>query len=139
VEPNDRLRLSFRRSSDLAQGGADTSLSTEYRGRDGSGFSLAAFSSAINRFLVRQRGIQVGGLQRLWDDRLRLEFQGSYNFDLKDFSNAQAALAYATPCVAWVLRYSHVSMSQLGAKGREDRVDVILTLRGLGDLFTFRP
>jgi hypothetical protein len=139
LEPNDRLRVSFRRSSDLSEGGADTSLSTEFRGRDGSGLSLAAFSSAINRFLVRQRGIQVGGLQRFWDDRWRLEFQGSYNFDLKDFSNAQAALTYATPCVAWVVRYSHVALSQLGATGKEDRVDLILTLRGLGDLFTYRP
>lgn len=139
LEPNDRLRLSFRRSSDLSQGGADTSLSTEYRGRDGSGFNLAAFSSAIDRFQVRQRGIQVGGLQRLWDDRLRVEFQGSYNFDLRDFSNAQAALAYTTPCVAWTLRYSHLALSQLGASGKEDRVDIILTLRGLGELFTYRP
>ena len=139
LEPNDRLRVSFRRSSDLSQGGADTSISTEYRGRDGSGLSLAAFSSAINRFLVRQRGIQVGGLQRLWNDRLRLEFQGSYNFDLKDFSSAQTALAYTTPCVAWVLRFSHVALSQLGATGKENRLDVVLTLRGLGDLFTFRP
>lgn len=139
LEPNDRLRVSFRRSSDLGQGGADTSLSTEYRGRDGSGLTLSAFSSALNRFLVRQRGIQAGGLQRIWDDRLRLEFLGAYSFDLKGFSSAQAALAWTTPCVAWVVRYSHLALSQLGAKGKEDRVDVVLTLRGLGDLFTFRP
>jgi lipopolysaccharide assembly outer membrane protein LptD (OstA) len=139
IEPNDRLRLSFKRSSDLAQNGSDTSLSVDYRARDGSGLSLAAFSSAINQLMVRQRGIQLGGLQRIWDDRFRLEFQGSYNFDLKSFSSAQVAVAYATPCIAWVLRYSHMDLSQLGAKGKENRFDVILTLRGIGELFTFRP
>ena len=73
------------------------------------------------------------------NERLRLEFQGSYNCDLKDFSSAQTALAYTTPCVAWVLRFSHVALSQLGATGKENRLDVVLTLRGLGDLFPFRP
>jgi hypothetical protein len=138
VEPSDTLRLSFRRSSDLGAGGSDTSLSTEFRGKQGGLFSLSAFSSGLNRFLVRQRGVQVGGLQRYWDDRLRFEFQGAYDLDRKGFSNAQVAGTYVTPCVAWVLRFSHVAISQLGAAGKEDRVDLTLTLRGLGDLFTYR-
>ncbi|MBI4911143.1 MAG: LPS-assembly protein LptD [Acidobacteria bacterium] len=138
AEPNDILRLSFRRSSDLGEGGADTSLSTEYRGRDGSLLSLSAFSSALNRFLVRQRGVQLAGLRRFWDDRLRLEFQGAYDYDQKTFSNAQVALAYVTPCVGWILRYSRATLTQVGVGGTENRVDLTLTLRGLGDLFTYR-
>ncbi len=138
VEPSDTLRLSFRRSSDLGAGGSDTSLSTEIRGKQGGLFSLAAFSSGLDQFLVRQRGVQVGGLQRMWDDRLRLEFQGAYDLDRRGFSNAQVAGTYVTPCVAWVLRFSHVAISQVGAAGKEDRVDLTLTLRGLGDLFTYR-
>jgi hypothetical protein len=138
VEPNDTLRLSFRRSSDLGLGGSDTSLSSEIRSKEGNLLSIAAFSAGLNRFLVRQRGAQAGGLYRLWDDRVRFEFQGAYDLDHKGFSNAQVAGTYVTPCIAWVLRFSHVAISQLGGSGKGNRLDLTLSLRGLGDLFTYR-
>ena len=101
--------------------------------------SLAAFSAGLDRFLVRQRGVQLGGLQRMADDRLRLEFQGAYDLDRRSFTNAQVAAAWVTPCIGWVLRFSHAEISRLATSGREDRLDLTLTLRGLGDLFKFSP
>jgi hypothetical protein len=139
VEPDERLRISLRRSSDLGAGGSDNALSMDLKAKDGSRFNLAYFSTGINRFLVRQKGLQVGGIQRLWDDRLRLEFSANYDFHQKGFASSQAALAYVEPCVAYVLKYTHVALNtNLVSGGREDRIDLTLTLRGLGDLFSFR-
>jgi hypothetical protein len=139
VEPNDRLRLSLRRSSDLGAGGSDNALSLDLKAKDGSRFNLAYFSTGLNRFLVRQRGLQFGGIQRFWDDRLRLEFSANYDFQEKGFASGQAALAYVEPCVAYVLKFTHVSLNtNLVSGGRENRIDLTLTLRGLGDLFSFR-
>jgi hypothetical protein len=48
------------------------------------------------------------------------------------------ALAYVQPCVAYVLKYAHVAVNPAQVSGhREDRLDLILTLRGLGDIFSF--
>lgn len=139
VEPDERLRISLRRSSDLGAGGSDDALSLDLKARDGSRFNLAYFSTGINRFLVRQKGLQVGGIQRAWDDRLRLEFSANYDFHQKGFASSQVALAYVEPCVAYVLKYTHVALNTtLVSGGREDRIDLTLTLRGLGDLFSFR-
>ena len=88
---------------------------------------------------MRQKGLQVGGIQRAWDDRLRLEFSANYDFHQKGFASSQVALAYVEPCVAYVLKYTHVALNTaLVSGGREDRIDLTLTLRGLGDLFSFR-
>jgi len=136
VEPNDRLRVSFRRSSDVGAGSsvADSSLSFDYKARDGSLLSLAAFSTGLNTFLVRQQGISLGGIQHLWDDRFRLEFKANYDYRAHQFLSAQAALAYMTPCVASSLRFTHVS-NQIPGTRKEDRLDFVITLRGLGDVF----
>lgn len=140
VEPDDRWRISLRRSSDIGAGGSDNALSVDVKMRDGGLFNLAYFSTGINRFLVRQQGLQIGGLQRLRDDRFRLEFSANYDFRIRGFASSQVALAYVQPCVAYVLKYTHVALNLSAVSGsREDRVDLILTLRGLGDLFTFRP
>ena len=141
VEPNESFRLNFKRSSDLVDGGTDNSLTAEVKRADGSRLNLAIFSTAINRLLVRQRGIQLGGLQRFFDDRVRLEFSTNYDIKSRGFAYSQVGLAYVTPCVAATLRYSHIALSVpfgSGLTGREDRVDLVLTLRGLGDLFTLR-
>lgn len=139
VEPHERLRISLRRSSDLGAGGSDNALSLDLKGKDGSRFNLAYFSTGINRFLVRQKGLQVGGVQGFWDDRLRLEFSANYDFHQSGFASSQVALAYVEPCVAYVLKYTHVALNtNLVSGGREDRIDLTLTLRGLGDLFSFR-
>ncbi|WP_243301081.1 LPS-assembly protein LptD [Geothrix oryzisoli] len=139
VEPDERLRISLRRSSDLGAGGSDNALSMDVKAKNGSHFNLAYFSTGINRFLVRQKGLQVGGVQRIWDDRLRLEFSANYDFHMSGFASSQVALAYVEPCVAYVLKYTHVALNtNLVSGGREDRVDLTLTLRGLGDLFSFR-
>lgn len=138
VEPNDRIRVSFRRSSEIGSASADNSLSAEYTSLQGSRFNLAIFSTGINRFLVRQQGIQAGGIQRFFDDRWRLEFQTNYNMRSKGFSYSQVALAYMTPCVATRLRFSHVAIPVTGALNKEDRLDLVFTLRGLGDILSLR-
>jgi hypothetical protein len=138
VEPNDRIRLSFRRSSEIGSASADNSLSAEYTSLQGNRFNFAFFSTGINRFLVRQQGIQTGGIQRFFDDRWRLEFQANYDLRLKGFSFSQVALAYLTPCVATRLRFSHVAIPVAGALNREDRLDLVFNLRGLGDLLSLR-
>ncbi len=141
LEPNESFRLNFKRSSDLVDGGTDNSLTAEVKRRDGSRLNLAFFSTGINRFLVRQRGFQLSGLQRFLDDRVRLEFSTNYDINTHGFSYTQLGLAYVTPCVAASLRYSHIALSiPFGgsATGKEDRLDLVLTLRGLGDLFTLR-
>ncbi|HLO66421.1 MAG TPA: putative LPS assembly protein LptD [Holophaga sp.] len=139
VEPSEALRISFRRSSDLSDSDADQSLSADYRAGDGTRFQLAYFSTGINRLLVRQKGIQVGGLKRLWGDALRLEFQANYDFKARTFAASQVALAHVTPCVATSLRFSHIGITVPGSVTREDRLDLVLTLRSLGDLgkYTF--
>ena len=138
VEPNDKLRISFRRSSDVTDSSADDSLSAELKTGDGSRLSLAYFSTSVDPFLVRQKGIQMSGLQRVWDDRLRLEFLCSYDFPSHGFSSSQVGLAYVTPCVSTSLRFSHVNLQGVvGALTPEDRLDLVMTLRGLGDLITF--
>lgn len=138
LEPHDAFRLSFKRSADVVDGGNDDSLSAELTRKDGSRYSLAAFSTGINRLLVRQRGIQLGGIERFFDDRVRLEFQANYDTHLNSFASSQVALGYATPCVATTLRYSHLALRLPGQTGKEDKLDVVITLRGLGDLFTWR-
>jgi hypothetical protein len=139
VEPDERWRVSLHRSSDLSAGGSDNALSLDVKGRDGGLFNLAYFSTGINRFLVRQQGLQFGGVQRVWDDRFRLEFSANYDFRVHGFATSSVALAYVQPCVAYVLKYTHVALNTtLMSGGREDRVDLTLNLRGLGDLFNFR-
>ncbi len=141
VEPSESFRINFRRSSDLVDGGTDNSLTAEVKRADGSRFNLSFFSTGINRFLVRQQGLQLGGMQRFLDDRVRLEFSTNYDIKSHGFSYSQVGLAYVTPCVAATLRYTHIALSiprKSGPTGKEDRVDLVLTLRGLGDLFTLR-
>ena len=139
VEPNESFRLNFARSSDPVDGGADTSVTAEVKRADGSRLNLAYFSTGINRLLVRQQGFQLSGLRRVFDDRVRLEFTTNYDLKSHGFSYSQVGLAYVTPCVATTLRYTHNAISAPFATGpiaKEDRVDLVLTLRGLGDLFT---
>jgi hypothetical protein len=102
---------------------------------DGTKFNLAFFSTGINTLLVRQKGIQMGGLQRLWSDQVRLEVSTNYDFTQKTFAFSQVTLAYVQPCVAESLRYSHVAILAPNSLSREDRLDLVITLRSLGDLF----
>lgn len=139
VEPTDRWRVSLRRSSDISAGGSDDALSLDVKTQGGNRFNLAYFSTGINRFLVRQQGVQFGGIQRVWDDRFRFEFSANYDFRARGFASSSVDLAYVRPCVAYVLKFTHVALDPaLMAGGREDRLDLTLTLRGLGDLFSFR-
>ncbi|HJU84320.1 MAG TPA: putative LPS assembly protein LptD [Holophagaceae bacterium] len=143
VEPNDRLRISFRRSSDIGAGGSDQSLSADFKQSDGTKLSLAYFSTGLNQFLLRQKGLQVGGLRRVLDDRLRLEVKANYDFGASDrpkgFVSSEVALAWVEPCVAYILRYTHVALNTGAATGgREDRLDLTVNLRSLGDLFSLR-
>ena len=139
VEPSERIRLSLRRSSDLGSGGSDNSLGLDLKSRLGDQLSLAYFSTGINRFVVQQRGVRVGGLKRYWDDRLRLEVDANYDLQLHTFASGQAALAFVEPCVAYTLKFTHIALNtNLVSGGRENRLDFVLTLRGIGDLFSYR-
>jgi hypothetical protein len=143
VEPSDVIRVSFRTSSDIGAGGTDQSLSTDVKAKDGSRLSLAYFSTGLNQFLVKQKGIQLGGLTRFLDDRLRLEASASYDFGSstrpKGFTNSEVALTWAQPCVAYILRYTHVALESVGTSlTKEDRVDLTISLRSIGDLFSVR-
>ena len=135
IEPNDKLHISFQHSTDVASNGSDDALSAGYQAADGTSFNLAYFSTGINRLLVRQKGIQLGGIQRLWRDEVRLEFSSNYDFTQKGFATSQVALAFVQPCVAESLRYSHVAIYSPNALTKEDRLDLVVTLRSLGDLF----
>lgn len=135
VEPNEKLHISFRQSTDVSDSTSDNSLSAQYDSGEGSKFSLAFFSTGINRLLVRQRGIQMGGIQRLWSDQVRMEFSTNYDFTQKGFATSQVALAYVQPCVAESVRFSHVAINSPHSLSKEDRVDLVITLRSLGDLF----
>jgi len=137
-EPNERLRVSFRRSAEVNEGAGDNSLSAEYKGQDGSRFNLAFFSTAISPFVVRQRGIQAGGMHRLWDDRVRVEFSANYDLGLKKMATGQLAVAYVTPCIATTLKLSRTSLNATSAVSRENRLDLGFTLRSLGDLVGWR-
>lgn len=139
VEPNDRLRLSFRRSADVTGSGADSSLTADFKGSGGGSLSLALFSTGINQLLVRQQGIQVGGIQRFFEDRWRVQFQANYDIRIGMFASSEIALAHVTPCVGYILRYTHVATPLSTSLTKEDRIDLTLTLRGIGDLFTLRP
>lgn len=143
VEPSDVIRVSFRTSSDIGAGGTDQSLSTELKAKDGSRLSLAYFSTGLNQFLVKQKGIQLGGLKRFLDDRLRFEVSANYDFgnatQPKGFASSEAALTWAQPCVAYILRYTHVALNAGGTSlSKEDRVDLTISLRSIGDLFSVR-
>jgi hypothetical protein len=137
VEPNDKVRISFRRSADMADSSADNALSADIKMAEGSRLTVAYFSTGINPYLVPQRGIQVGGAQRLWDDRIRLEVMTNYDFVAKGFSSSQIGIAFMTPCVAWSLRFTHVALQVTDALTKEDRLFLVLTLRGLGDLTSY--
>jgi hypothetical protein len=136
VEPNDKLHISLRQSTDVSDSTSDNALSADYKAGDGTRFNLAFFSTGINRLLVRQKGIQLGGLQRLWSDQLRLEFSCNYDLTQKGFATSQVAIAYVQACVSESLRYSHVAILAPNPLAKEDRLDLVITLRTLGDLFT---
>ena len=135
IEPNDKLHISFQHSTDVASNRSDDSLSAGYAAADGTRFNLAYFSTGINRLLVRQKGFQLGGIQRLWSDQVRLEFSANYDVTQKGFTTSQVTLAYVQPCLAESLRYSHVAIYSANALTKEDRLDLVITLRTLGDMF----
>ena len=88
-----------------------------------------------DKSFLRPGGIQLGGLQRLWSDQVRLEFSSNYDFTQKGFATSQVALAYVQPCVSESVRFSHVAIESPRSLAREDRLDLVITLRSLGDLF----
>jgi hypothetical protein len=137
IEPSDRIRISFRRSADMNNSSADNSLSADLKTSEGSHVNLAYFATGINIYEPLQKGLQVSGAQRLWNDHVRLEVLSDYDFVAKGFTTSQVAVAYMTPCVAWSLRYTHVALQVTDAVTRQDRLDLVLTLRGLGDLTSY--
>jgi len=135
IEPSRILRLSFKRASD-SEGSTDSSVSADLALERSTRLNLAFFNSSANLLGVRQRGIRVSGLHTMWDNKLRFQFEANYDFGRKTFSQSQVALAYVGPCVAYSIRYRHMLISGISLLGKEDRVDLALNLRNLGELFS---
>ena len=68
-----------------------------------------------------------------------MEFSANYDMTQHGFATSQVALAKVQPCVAESLRYSHVAIQVPGALTKEDRIDLVVTLRSLGDLIQLTP
>jgi len=135
IEPSRTLRLSFRRTQD-SEGNMDSSLSADIAAGESTRFSLSFFNSGLNPLLARQRGIRTGGMQRIWNDKMRFQFEVNYDFERRTFTYSQVALAYVGPCVAYSVRYNHIFLMGISNLGKEDRVDFALNLRNLGELFS---
>ena len=135
VEPSRIFRLTFKRALD-SEGNTDTFVSAHIGTDEWSRLNLTFFTSGLNPLLVRQRGIRIGGLRRLWDDKLRFQFEVNYDLERRTFSYSQVALAYVGPCVAYSVRYNHLFLMGLSNLRKEDRVDFALNLRNLGELFS---
>ncbi len=77
------------------------------------------------------------------DDRLRFEVSANYDFGSstrpKGFASSEVALTWAQPCVAYILRFTHVALNTAGTTlTKEDRLDLTISLRSIGDLFSVR-
>ena len=135
AEPSDRIRISLRSSSDLSENVTDNSLTLDMKTEREDKLSLAFFSMGVNRFQVRQRGLQLGGLKRFRNDTCRFEFR--MNYDYHKIVSSEAALTFLTPCVATSVRFSHLDLNTSSAISKEDRVDLVISLRSLGSFKLF--
>jgi hypothetical protein len=136
VEPSSKLRLSFRRSSEMLDGTADTSASADVSVGRRSLFSLAFFSSAIDQLQVRSRGVRMGGGHSMLGDSLRLRFNANYDVERGLFSQSLVSLGYAGRCVECGVRYQHVALPLVSPLAKEDRVDFTLSLKDIGEIFS---
>jgi hypothetical protein len=136
VEPSRALRLSFRRNSEHMGSTTDTSVSADVAVGKTARINLALFTTGFNQLQVRQRGVRTGGMYNMWGERLRMKFEATYDYERKIFSHAQVALAYSSPCVEYSIKYYHLALPVASMFAKEDRVDFVLTLKNLGELFS---
>ena len=135
AEPSSRLRISFRSTADIEQRTTDNSLSVNLTTEENNTLKLALYSSVINQLQVRQRGAQISGLQRFGDDTWRLEYNVNYNYSR--IVSAQVGVAYLTPCLATSIRFTHLALNASSSLTKENRVDLVLSLRALGEFPLF--
>jgi hypothetical protein len=135
AQPTDKIRISYKATSDLEEKHTDNSLTVNVGTDFGGQYSLAFFSTAINSLLIRQHGIQLAAMQRFWDDRLRLE--ANANYDYSTIVSAQVGLTYVTPCVAYSVRYTHSALNAVSSISRENKIEFVISLKSLGDFTLF--
>lgn len=138
-EINSKFRINLRKSLFASNNGNDDYVSAEYDVGDQARCNLALFSTKPDQSLIRQKGIQLGGLYRFYEDRVRLEFLCNYDYNQKSFTAAQIALACIQPCVAETLSFHRVSNRVSSRANRciadENRVVFTIHLKNFGDVF----
>ncbi len=144
-QPSRNIRLSLRNSSSLSTRGSDRQASIDYVQNDNSFIGMSYFRSEMNLTNTPQHGLQLAGLQRLFSDKFRLEYK--INYTLSESSSAyssginygEVGIAYVEPCRAFIIKISKAPTSLIGRNLMNDtRIDLIISLRGLGNLFDFR-
>jgi hypothetical protein len=136
VEPSKTLKLNFKRSTEISNRESDSSLSADVAVGKTTRFGLAAFSSGMNQLRIRQRGLRAGGTQKIWGDRLGLQFEANYDFLRKTFTQSQVGLTFGSSCVAFSFGYYHVYLPEISRYRKEDRISFSLSLKNLGELFS---
>ncbi len=144
-EPSKNIRLSLRNSSSFSNRGSDRQAVVDFIQEDTSYIGLSYYRSELSLTSNPQHGFQIAGLQRLFGDKFRFEYKINYTLPETNsnystgINYGEIGLAYVEPCRAFIIKISKVPVSLIGMNIKKDnRIDLILNLRGLGDLFDFR-
>lgn len=144
-QPNQRFRLSLRNSSSFSNRGSDRQAVIDFMQDDASFIGLSYYRSEMSLSNNPQHGIQLAGLQRLFNDKFRLEYKVNYTLPesaanyTPGINYGEIGIAYIEPCRAYIFKFSKVPVSLIGMNIKKDnRIDLIISLRGLGDIFDFR-
>ena len=144
-EPSKNIRLSLRNSSSFSNRGSDRQAVVDFIQEDTSYIGLSYYRSELSLTSNPQHGVQIAGLQRLFGDKFRFEYKINYTLPETNsnystgINYGEIGLAYVEPCRAFIIKISKVPVSLIGMNIKKDnRIDLILNLRGLGDLFDFR-
>ncbi len=135
VEPNEKLHISFHQSTDVSDSTSDNALSAQYN---------AGGRHPVQPGLLLHRHQPPAGAPEGDPDWEASSASGATRCGWNSpptttsprggFATSQVALAYVQPCVAESMRYSHVAIKAPNALTKEDRIDLVITLRSLGDL-----
>ncbi len=144
-QPSNRIRFSLRNSSSFSNRGSDRQAVIDFIQEDKSFIGFSYYRSSMSLSNNPQHGLQLAGLQRLFSDKFRLEYKVNYNLPegasnyTPGINYGEIGIAYIEPCRAFIIKISKVPTSLISMNIKKDnRIDFIISLRGLGDLFDFR-
>ncbi|MFM1774304.1 MAG: hypothetical protein RL124_1076, partial [Acidobacteriota bacterium] len=144
-QPSNRIRFSLRNSSSFSNRGSDRQAVIDFIQEDKSFIGFSYYRSEMSLSNNPQHGLQLAGLQRLFNDKFRLEYKVNYNLPegasnyTPGINYGEIGIAYIEPCRAFIIKISKVPTSLISMNIKKDnRIDFIISLRGLGDLFDFR-